>query len=247
MYFSLHVRTSSLRRARTRLHTIELVIVVARTGERVMEITHKADYGFLAARARKSGFIALTKKGEKMEKKMVERKKGRFFRTMNIVNERNLDKRFRYRSDAKKGVYEEWITVPMCVSSPSGTGFNVDIKDPATGMKRIKGHKRLVRLGRKILNVGVARKLRLRSMTVGQPHCNFGEDFKGGVFYTDAQGKKLVKGPGPAAIRQFIKPGFSISLNGNYELGNDKWFGLFEKRERGFRSDSAFGLDPLMN
>lgn len=107
-YFSLHAQASNLRRANEQYHTIAVAITPARTKELMYEITHKADYGFLAARGKKVDFVPLSRNDEMMKEEQKEKRVRRRFRSINVIDKCNLDGRFRYRPEVFDGVYEEW-------------------------------------------------------------------------------------------------------------------------------------------
>ncbi len=48
-----------------------------------------------------------------------------------------------------------------------------------------------------------------------------------GVFYTDVYGTKLLDSLHPNAVRQYVKPGFSVSLPKNEFNTQDPWRGAF--------------------
>lgn len=250
VYFSLHVQSSHLRRVRERFHTITLVVTNKKTGELLIELSHKADFGFLAARRSTFGFMALTEKDEEMREAQFRPRGERRMRTINVVDMGHLDRRFKYRHNPMEGVYEAWTTATICSSVPPHGEITMDIKNPVTGVRNVydKVLKPVV-LGSSTVNVATSRNLRIGGIEISAQHCKFDNygGLRGGWFYTDAYGKNVLSGPGTNAIRQYIKPGMRISLNGNFELGEDVWAGLFEHNKSGFFMDHGFGVDPMQN
>lgn len=255
VYLSVHAQTSSLRRVDVSVHTITIVMKDKRTGELLVELTVKGDFGFLAARKRGNGsqFLPLTRAGIRMMKKQMKSKPyRRFFRTINVVNTKVLDRRFMYTNPPMAGTYEEWVVTPPCTNAGKGGELTFDIQDPITGIRSIAG-KEAVWLGHTYAeegfrpNLGLKRTVRARDFTVSAEACGFGRKFKGGQFYTDVYGKKLLRGPGKRAVRQFIKPGFRGSISGKW-TPSGLWRGLHRssKQER-FFLPHGYGINHFAN
>lgn len=260
VYYNVHVQTSSLRRVNEPNHTITLVIVDARTKERVVEINHKGDFGFLSTRAEPTGFFPLSLD----DKNAMEEQRGNMMpprrRTINVINTANLDNRFSYlpKDQLLLGRYEEWSTAPLCSrGGPYEGKISLDITDASTGIKSIaeKGVKILLGSyndGQFIRSTGSKRLLQLNNFIIAEDACMFklgnihGERSASGVFYTDAYGKNLMSGPGPNNVRQFIKRGFRITLSGRYEAV-DSWLGLHKNNHMGFMQNYGYGLDSDVN
>lgn len=253
VYLSVHAQTSSLRRVQVSVHTITIAMKDKRTGELLVELTVKGDFGFLAARKSGNAFLPLTREGIRMKKKQMESKPyQRFFRSINVVNSNKLDPRFLYRYPPIAGTYEEWVVSPPCTSASIGGELTFDIQDPITGILSMPG-KKPVWLGRTYAdegfrpNLGMKRTVRARNFTVSAEACGFGINFKGGHFYTDVHGKKLLKGPSPRAVRQFIKPGFRGSIYGKW-TPSGLWHGLHRSsKEERFFLPHGYGIDHSVN
>lgn len=248
VYYSIHAQTSDLRRVTLRFHTVTLAVTHAKTGELLAELTHKGDFGFLAARGRSEGLIPLRKEDVNMEHGQKGIKGGRRFRTVNVIGDRGrLDTRLRYRSDIMDGVYEAWTTALICSYTPAFSELAVDFETPGTGIRGASAVdiKRGVRLGIHGLNVGMSRNMHVRGVVIAGKYCGFGK--QEGVFYTDAMGKKLLKKAGKGAVRQFIKKGFSMKMSGRFKVGEENWLGMFERDAKGFFVDHGYGIDPMKN
>lgn len=77
-------------------------------------------------------------------------------------------------------------------------------------------------------NRGVKRTLRFDDLTVGREQCDadgWGESV-GDVFYTDPFCTKVVDGPGPNAVRQVMRRGWSGWLGGKFH-SRESWYGRY--------------------
>lgn len=251
-----HAQTSSLRRVDETRHTILFVVTDAKTNRIQAEITHKGYFGFLGVRkAGKPGFfMALTEKDRKIEK---ETFKSPRHRSINVLNKNKLDKRFLYRHPKHTlmlGVYEDWTTGPICAPSNRQGILRMDITKSATGIPTMARKKEKVLLGEFESGVfyrstGVARLMLANNFLVGRDYCY--EKFdklprRSGYFYTNAWGTKLMSGPGRDAIRQYVRPGFSMRLNGEFKA-LDSWLGLYDTGVYNEMEDHGYGLNPDKN
>lgn len=256
VYLSIHAQTSSLRRVGHAFHTMTIVMKNKSSGQLMVELTFKGNFGFLAARKRGKGdqFIPLTPRGKKMMKAQMQRKPYvREFRTINVVDDRVLDRRFQYTyPNPMAGTYEEWVVNAPCTKAAKGGEFTFDIQDPITGIRSLPS-KQPVWLGRTYpnegfrANMGLKRTVRCRDLSVSAKLCRFGKGFKGGYFYTDVLGRKLKRRPGPDAVRQFIRPGFEETISGKYGPSG-LWRGLHHQaKEQLFFLPHGYGLDYRVN
>ena len=263
VYWSIHVQTSSLRRIDVKLHTITFVVVHAATKELLVEVNHKGFFGFLATRVPDPGdFIALTEADQKLREELDEMDGKRNKRSINVIDLDNLDPRFEYRGtkteDILRGEYEDWTTGPLCGGRGRRGMITTDTTNPATAFKSVD-NKVKQQLGftwgdRSFKHDGSSRIVLMSDFEFGYDHCMFkladimGGTSKDGVFYTDPAGIKIVRGPGENSVKQFIKPGFSLSLQDfNVFDPVDVWTGLYEMNaERGV-SSYGFVIDPEVN
>eukprot|EP00172_Hildenbrandia_rubra_P002511 Plantae.Rhodophyta-Hildenbrandia_rubra.ctg33954.p1 GENE.Plantae.Rhodophyta-Hildenbrandia_rubra.ctg33954~~Plantae.Rhodophyta-Hildenbrandia_rubra.ctg33954.p1 ORF type:complete len:224 (+),score=48.30 Plantae.Rhodophyta-Hildenbrandia_rubra.ctg33954:253-924(+) len=132
--------------------------------------------------------------------------------------------------------YENWVNgvAELCTSAPDKLNhdrldddkmprFIIDIRDPNTARARMGED------GDEIsymsdypgeFSAGFTRMiLQQGAFSVGEKYCKFEDGEKlsdyassKGVFYTDPYCKKLLKGPGPNAVRQYIEPGFLLNI-----------------------------------
>lgn len=254
-YISAHIQTSSLRRVSARHHTVTMVVLNRATKQIVLELSVKADFGFVAAR--KAGdnnrFIAMTSEGAEMfSAQMQTIPFRRSMRSMNFINLLGLDERLLYQKPIMLGTYEEWICNLLCTGSPRRGELTFDTEDPITAAKDASGEEKLF-LGRQtaggfLRHVGIRRTVRARNLRVSLNKCRetLGSEFDGGVFYTDAYGTELRNGPGPNNVRQFIRPGFNAGLSGKFQP-TGPWLGLHRDGVKMFFEDVGFGVDPKEN
>ena len=251
VFYSIHAQASSLRRINERFHTIVVAITHAKTKELMYEFSQKGDFGFRAARGKvKNTFVPFDQDDADMQLAQdLDKGNPRRMRSFNVIDEGNLDKRFEYRRDVLEGVYEEWQTLPKCASAPPYGSVIIDLKSPGTGVKSTTKLDEMVRLERTTRNNGAARSIRVAVPIVfSGAHCNFTNSAEpvSGYFYTDPKGETLLSGPGPNAVRQYAKEGFSLSVSGVFEpveLG----LGLHVNKGLGFFYDHGFGINPDKN
>lgn len=91
----------------------------------------------------------------------------------------------------------------------------------------------------------------MRGWTLSDSFCVFKlPDISGkvtkGVFYIDAYRWKLLEGPGPKAIRQFIEPGFNVTVSGDFNA-LDTFIGVYYTGAHGSFQNIGFGLDSDEN
>lgn len=223
VYVSSHVQTSSLRRTSVRLHTVTIAVRNIKTGELMAELSSKGDFGFLGAR--KAGapnkFIPINEAERVVQQAdLAHDPPKKSFRSINIINLGNLDRRFHYRGNVLKGTYEVWLTTPLCTRSDSFISFN--FLDPITAVKTTSAKNKvwLVQVKSSVFyhNIGISRFVLSSGLRIDARDCGFGEDFKGGYFYTDADGNFLRTKSGKNTVRQYIKTGFSLSMSGSCQV-----------------------------
>lgn len=248
IYYSLHAQTSHLRRMTASSHTIVLAVSHVRSGELLVELTQKGDFGFLGGRGRNGGIIPLRYEDVQKEKAQRGVKGARLFRVVNVIGyPGSLDRRLAYNPNVLEGLYEAWMTVIMCSKTPAYGGLGVDFETPGTAVRGLQKEsiKKVVRLQHEKLNTGMSRNIHINDVVVSGKYCSFGN--KEGVFYTDPLGQELLNGPGRGAVRQYIKKGVQINMSGKFKVGSQQWLGLFEEGKTGSMLDHGYGVDPLNN
>ncbi len=255
MYYSIHAKMSDKSRFTTRFHTKVIAVTRKSDGALMAELRFKADYGHREVRTRGRGSMALTPKDDEL-KELSKYPKCRRQRLVNVIDMTNLDTRFRYRDGAvQAGQYEQWSTCPLCSDTFHGREPTVDFKDMALAMKNTAGTGETVlgrmRDGKLVRHVSVNRELRVRNWVFSDSLCVFYlPDIYGkavdGVFYTDPFGAKLLSGPGPKAIRQYIKPGFKLTITGEFNTA-DTWIGIHRAGVKGSFKNIGFAIDADVN
>lgn len=109
LYYSLHGTQSSLRRVSVRFHTINLAIVHVRTKELMVDLQHKADFGFAAVRL-KGGktFRPIFKVDQMIDEMQQAEDQPNNFRAFNILDVDNPNPEFEIRNPIRIGQYENW-------------------------------------------------------------------------------------------------------------------------------------------
>jgi hypothetical protein len=231
------------------------------------QLMQKLDFG--AALVRGSGDarqLGLTPAEQKIFDEIVSTKKLKSSRLFNVINGLDRSKlapEYDYvdGDDFIHGHYEQWSTTFLCATTERDAMLKVDIRDPGTAIKSAMSVESdpLTFLGRfadgdktKIgdPNLSINRRLQVRNYTVSSALCPNGTDANGnhdGVFYTDRYGKEVFSEPAPDRLRQFIKPGFSVTFEGDFSLSDDHSTGLFEVATEGKFTDFSFALDPATN
>lgn len=260
IYYCLHAQTSKLRRVSERHHSIILVVVDARTKELLVELQHKAFYGALMTRKKGGGFIALSTEEERIVRQLEEDNHSRNKRSVNVIDVKNLHPAYEYNmplSSIIHGRYEEWTTGPICTARGHRGMITVDFRNPITGIKSARQRTVPVNLGSYygdtfLRHDGSARRFVMREFELSEDDCVFKlKNILGGMsidgsFYTDAYGVNIVATSGTIHVKQYMKRGFKMKVDGHFEPV-DVWNGLFEKDAGNRRSSYGFGLDPEVN
>lgn len=257
-YFGIHAHMSKASRFNTQFHTVVMAATDKATKTLQMELRFKADYGMRAVRLAPTGEQEGVSPEDKQLFSAREESRGlRQQRLVNVVNMAALDPKFDYRDapDQQAGQYEQWGTGAICTATSRFREPTVDFKDMGLALKSTTGNETTM-LGRTRDGVFVQSPSTNRQLRgifeVGDKHCMYklrdimGKPAADGSFYTDAYGKKILGGAGPDSVKQFIKPGFSISLNGTYETV-DTWLGVYEEGKMGSMRNVALAVDETEN
>lgn len=258
MYYGIHAHMSSKTRFSTRFHTLVIAVSEKVTEEIVAEISFKADYGHEEVRLAKGGIAPITPDDAELKAETAPYSP-RKFRIINIINMENLDPRYLYRviPGELDGTYEQWRTVPICSYVKWGHEPNVDFKDVGLALKTAENKEEVtvlgrIRSGKLVPHASVSREFRAEDFTIADRLCKFalpdirGQPKKDGKFYTNPYGTALLDGPGPTNIAQYIKPGFNITVSGDYNT-MDTWLGLYIKGAEGHMRDIAGAVQADQN
>lgn len=261
VYLMVHLQTSNTRRILTRHHTILLAVTDATTQELVLELSHKADFGFIGVKAQSGRLIPLS--GGEWAEHNSQMAEGvlRRSRSINVLDMSRPARGYLYRAprrEMRRGVYETWTTTPLCAGDNRLGVVTVDVTNAATGVVRAatRGAQEVAlgyyRYRRFYRNIGNARQVRLAGFAVGEEFCRFAIDgvegtrLPDGSFYTDAYGRRLLKGAADGAIRQFVKRGFSLRISGKFGAA-EAWTGLYVGGVFGAIVNYGYSVNPDVN
>lgn len=255
-YLTVHIDTTSMRRAHTRTHTVSLAAVNDQ-GATLLDVRCKGDFGFgftlpsdfmsnfrfLALGADEAAIQAAAEADP-------ARQPIHHSRRINVVvpgGDPSIDE-----ADLPVGRYEEWRGgLGYCTSSPeSGAGMTIDIKDPITGCRSLGcpgSDEEPVELAptadvpRNVFvpSRGLRRDLILDAVTVGRGSCPGLDGISADTWYTNAACSRVMSGPGPEAVRQMADAAWSgATLDGKYG-SEDSWSGWYSPMGRS-SSDGGF-------
>lgn len=208
-YFNLHSETSTEQRVCARFHTVVVVATDLRTGELLVELAYKGDFGASRANQGDKPFI----------------NPGSCANQPQIAAQTSATKRIRVAS-IQNGGYEQWDggLVKALGMSFNGNGMGIDIQNPATSCPNLRCDAVVVNGGSSSTrrNIGF-NQLRIsydafKDMTDGK---------RDGYFFTDIYGLEPAQAGQPLAIRQYIKPGTQIALHGGFAT-QDAWRGIYQ-------------------
>lgn len=257
MYYGLHAHMSSKSRFSTRFHTLVIAVTEKATNATVAELSFKADYGHEEVRLARGGMEPITHE-DAVLKNETGRSEARKFRIINVINKKTRDPRYEYRDAPNElhGNYEQWRTVPICSYVRRGREPNVDFKDMALALNTAEDKEEVTVLGRMRdgqlhPQVSVNREFRTEDFKIADRLCKFAlPDIQGrpkeGKFYTNPYGTILLDAPGPTNIAQYIRPGFNITVSGDYNAV-DPWEGLYIKGAEGHMRDIACAVKAEEN
>lgn len=254
-YYIIHVAQSKLRRLRLRDHTVNVVIYDRGSNEVVADFSQKGDFGWQSVRLSDGSYAAFLPVDVAIKQEQDEQGLPEQFRSINVLDIDNPNPAFSFRRPPSIGQYEVWDTLPMCAEPKNRRAmFSVSFKSPNNGIRTLEQPDVETVLGRQVgstffRNVGLNRSIRVSKMKFSSSFCPI-DPASGaaasGVFYTDASGQTVLPGPGPNAVRQFFKPGFTLEVNGRYELV-DRNSGEHRRGSKGFYADHSYGIDPENN
>lgn len=254
-YYSIHVEQSSLRRVTVRNHTVGVVIYDRRSKEVVADFAHKGDFGWQSVRLNDGDYAAFLEEDVAIKARQDAEGLPEVFRSINVLIPGSPNPAFAHRRPPSIGQYEVWDTLPICAQPKNRRAMlSASFRLPNTGIRTLEEPDVVTTLGLDvggtfIKNVGLNRALRVSKMKFSAEFCPTDPGTgaaASGVFYTDASGANVVAGPGPGALRQFFKPGFTLEVNGRFEVV-DPTSGEYRRGSRGFFTDHSYGVDPTKN
>ena len=233
IFVSLHAHTSRPRRFGERFHT-SVFAITDKDGDKKVEFSCKGDFGMAEARGKKEHRIQVSERDEEIMEELWDKKDNLRSRVFNVGSPGYRPSELDFEA-GNVSHYEEWINgiAELCTKAPPNEiherlkdenfpRFVIDIRDPITARAELGDSDRAAVMMNEPgeANCGFARTIIQQGpVTVGEKYCRFEDDRKlseayssNGEFYTDPYCKKLLDGPGPEAVRQYLEPGFRLTL-----------------------------------
>ena len=261
--------------AAARFHTVTMAAVHGRSKKLALELRFKANFGERRVRMKQRGKTQpVNTADERIANLSHHSHESRIVNVIDpkrLDHDLRYRKGTQNSRQALAGLYEQWRTVPICSRSRShphrGASFFVDFKDMALALRtrsvvkaRVNDTTRLGRYrnGKFFPSVSVNRELIVRdSFNISAEHCSFfkrelsrkGSRFahsKDGKFYTDVFGQELHEGPGISSVAQYIEPGFSLQVHGDF-MSVHPFSGLYMDGAHGRMVNIGYGVDANQN
>lgn len=259
--YDFHVEISQANRFFQRFHSGSLTIVHEGSMQVVVSMTVKLDFGALKVRLQNGNRVNVRSDENSIDKELEGlTQRSRLVNVMSSTQRSNLDPRYQYRSgrDFTLGAYEQWrSSFPCSTENSAGTFLKIDILDPVTALKSESSGPEdpmtILGVQQKDGSIephrSLKRKLDINDLTVAFDLCptEVKNTAANGVWYTDTKGHDVFAEPGVNRMRQYIKPGFSLSLDGSYFVGDNRFTGLYEDGISGEFVDVQNTIDPYKN
>lgn len=207
-YINLHSETSTDQRVCARFHTVTLAATDLRTGRLLLELGYKGDFGFSRENNDSEQFITPNACPDQAK----------------IAQQTDASKRIRVASDGNGG-YEQWDggCVRALGMECGNRVIGIDIQNPATSCADYSCSRLIINDGSSTRRTIDVRKLKVSYLE----SLDLSDGKKDGYFYTDVYGLNPGLSPDdPGAVRQYVKPGLSLSLDGRFTT-EDAWRGLY--------------------
>jgi hypothetical protein len=227
-YIGVHSETGVISRVCARVHTMNLAAKDLKTGELLLELFYKGDFGATSSN---------------QDDKLLQPQLANCPNQASIANETKAKKRVRVFSGAKDpGGYEQWdggANRALGMDFPEwGTGMGFDIRNPATGCNDTACSS-----ARTTGESADRRTVEFHDLRISYNNLLDKSDgvAADGFFYTDVYG--IVQDDDALnVLRQFVKPGFSVTLDGFYS-SQDAWRGLYQEGhgQGGLELEDALG------
>ena len=227
----MHATTGLISRACVRFHTVVFFARDLSTGEKLLELGYKGDYGAAVS--------------NKNEDQVIQPQQANCPDQQAIAEETNMRKSLRVFSNGKDpGDYERWrggVSRYLGMDFPRwSTGMTLDIRNPVTGCNNTS-------CTQGSLTEESAEKRTIRFHELSFSYNNLLDKSDGtagdGVFYTDAYG--IVQDDDSLnTVKQFIKPGFEAYLDGHY-VTQDAWRGLYVKGDHQIQTEIEDALGSI--
>ncbi len=267
VYYGIHMHVSNRTRFATRHHTVVVVVKSKETGQVEYDTRVKADFGALTVRKRVGGLVGVTPEMERLREQLGDQRRQRLVNVLDPSNPTAGGFKQRKQPKTRKGRYEQWMTVPLCSKTQRKRGPAVDVKDPATALKKasLMLRNNVVKLGRVNSDgrlrqgLNINREFRADGWILSDSACSFTLPYvhtaaqkvepKSNTvrkFYTDPYGEQVYDGPGESHLVQYIRPGFKLQITGKF-MTNDTWLGLYRDGDHGAMWNVMNGVMPGVN
>lgn len=259
--YDIHASLSQTRRFVTRFHSGILTIVDSSTFELMAQLTMKLDFGAAKVRTVNGSDDEAIHPGEShlIEEQKDLSPRERVFNIIGSTNYAELDPRYTYLDKSRflQGQYEKWSSAFICSTENPKSMLKVDFRDPGTALRTASSTKEdppmilgaFDRNNNVVPHLSMNRRLLTKNMQVGLDLCSDETQkiAKDGKWYTDPYGENPVAYPGKHRMQQYIKPGFSITLDGIYGLCASSQDGLYVEQVKNSFRDPQLTIDPFRN
>ncbi len=217
-YINVHATTGMLSRACVRFHTVVFFARDLNTGEKLLELSYKGDYGAAVSNANEDIILQPQQANCPNQKA--------------IAQETNALKALRVFTNGKDpGDYERWrggTNRYLGMSFPNwSAGMTIDIRNPITGCSnKACSQASLTEQSAEQRSI-VFHDLSFSYNSLLDKSDGVAGD---GYFYTDPYGY-VQDDDSLNTLRQYINPSFSAKLDGHYST-QDAWRGLYSKSDK---------------
>ena len=202
-YVNVHATTGMLSRVCVRFHTVVFAAKDAKSGELLLELAYKGDFGSLRSNDEDAEFI--------------QPKLANCPNQLDIAEETEAVKEVRVRTSDE---YEAWrggTNTALGMSFDEEIGMSIDIQNPMTACNGLRCEGAIDQDSK-----GNERSIIFLELAFDyQKDLDLSDGQADGYFYTDPYGK-IQADNSKNTMRQFIAPGFSHVLDGQYG-SHDAW------------------------
>jgi len=217
-YINIHAETGTDQRVCARFHTVVVVATRWRTGEKLVELYYKGDFGSARSNQGSNPFYTNICTDPRTGQEMSQEAIGRQLDQATGASRR-------IRPSGQVGGYEQWDGgLTRALMQFNGAGIGIDIQNPATSCNGINCTSLVTNGG----NSSTRRTINFNNIRVRYDPAK--DPDRDGWFETNLYGdgpyipNDYSSGIGP--LRQYIKPGTDISLSGGFAT-EDAWRGLY--------------------
>jgi hypothetical protein len=262
--YDVHLHLSKPGRFFVRHHSGTLAIVDTKTKNLKALLMQKLDFGAALYRISDKPYrIGLRPEEQKLNDELKAAGRipmSRLFNVLNGLDRSKLTPKQDYREGAEFSVgrYEQWSSTFVCGSAGNDSLFKVDTRDPATAIKYANSSllDPMTQLGRfpngntsaeLVPSISSVRRLIATNYKISTSQCPPGAAKvaaeRDGVFYTDPYAQEVFSEPGESRMRQFIQPGFSVTIDGEFAVDDKDPHDLYERP----RKESNGRIKDFMN